>query len=82
MATMREKWTDERLDDLNHKVDLGFERVDSRFDSIEARFEARFDRLEFRLDSMQRTMLQGVIALSGAILAGFAAMIVLVSTQL
>ena len=27
MQTMREKWTDERLDDLNAKVDRGFERV-------------------------------------------------------
>ncbi len=26
ITTMREKWTDERLDDLNHRVDLGFER--------------------------------------------------------
>jgi hypothetical protein len=31
---------------------------------------------------MQRTMQQGVIALSGAMLAGFAAMIALVATQL
>ena len=27
MASMRESWTDERLDDLNGKVDRGFERT-------------------------------------------------------
>ena len=26
MQVMRESWTDERLDDLNGKVDRGFER--------------------------------------------------------
>jgi hypothetical protein len=32
MAVMvREKWTDEWLDDLNKKVDDGFRRVDERF---------------------------------------------------
>ena len=71
MTTMREKWTDERLDDLNHRVDLGFDRVDRRFDNV----DTRFDRIEVRLDAMQRTMLQGVIALTAAILA-------LVATQL
>jgi len=29
MESMRESWTDERLDDLNHKVDAGFDRVDA-----------------------------------------------------
>ena len=89
MATMREKWTDERLDDLNHKVDLGFERIDKRFDSFEARVESRFghvdgrfDRLESRLESMQRTIVQAVITLTGGMLAGFAAIIALVATQL
>ena len=75
---MREKWTDERLDDLNHRVDLGFERLDRRFDSV----DGRFDRLESRFDSMQRTMLHGFIAISAAMLAGFAGMIALIATQL
>ena len=90
---MREKWTDERLDDLNHKVDVGFDRIDKRFESFEARVEtrfgqvdSRFDRLESRLDlrfdSMQRTMVRGVIALTGGMLAGFAAIIALIATQL
>jgi hypothetical protein len=40
MSAMREKWTDERLDDLNHRVGLGFERVDRRFDSVDKRFDS------------------------------------------
>lgn len=40
----RESWTDERLDDLNAKVDVGFDKVDQRFDKV----DQRFDRLEAR----------------------------------
>jgi hypothetical protein len=53
-ATMRDRWTDERLDDLNAKVDDGFRRMDERFTGIDG-----------RLDGMQRTMTQGFIAMFG-----------------
>jgi hypothetical protein len=41
MESMRESWTDERLDDLNAKVDRGFERlsVDLRLQRVETRTE-------------------------------------------
>jgi hypothetical protein len=35
METVREKWTDERLDDLNDRVTDGFRRVDERFIHLE-----------------------------------------------
>jgi hypothetical protein len=35
MQGVREKWTDERLDDLNKKVDDGFRRTDERFIHLE-----------------------------------------------
>jgi hypothetical protein len=28
MEAVRKRWTDERLDDLNHRVDEGFRRVE------------------------------------------------------
>jgi hypothetical protein len=40
MMNPREKWTDDRLDDLNTKVDQGFARMDARFEHLEGRFDA------------------------------------------
>ncbi len=63
MEAVREKWTDERLDDLNAKVDRGFERIDAdlRAFRVEARTEfvalrgemkAGFDRVDERFERM------------------------------
>ena len=66
MMSPRERWTDERLDDLSVKVDQGFadlktemregfERVDKRFEQVDKRFERvdkRFERIEGRLDKL------------------------------
>jgi len=59
-VAMRDRWTDERLDDLKDSVDAGFRRVDERFESVDKRFDKvderfnkideRFDRLEEKLD--------------------------------
>lgn len=47
VSVARESWTDERLDDLNKKVDQGFTRLDADMRELNARF-----------DSLQRTLLQ------------------------
>ncbi len=92
----RMTWTDDRLQDRFDSIDKRFDQVDKRFDQVDKRFEQvdkRFDGVEQevremrsemnqRLDGLQRTLVQGAIALSGAFVAGFAAMIVLISTQL
>jgi len=50
MESMRESWTDERLDDLSHRVDEGFRRVDA--DIRELRSEtAAFHRMILQLGS-------------------------------
>jgi predicted transcriptional regulator len=88
--------SDRRFDTLERRMDSGFnrveerfQRVDERFDKIDERFERmeeRFDRLGERIverfEAMQRTMLHGVLVLSGAFMAGFAALVGLVATQL
>ena len=41
MEAMRQSWSDDRLDDLNKRVDEGFARVDERFAQMEARMDAQ-----------------------------------------
>jgi hypothetical protein len=60
MQTMRESWTDERLDDLSQRVDLGFSRVDA--DIRELRGDVK---------GLQRMMIQGFITLSAVMVTGF-----------
>lgn len=75
METMRESWTDERLDDFRAETAR-------RFDGMERRMEGGFNRIDQNLRSLQRAMIYGVIALSGSFIAGFAALIGLIATQL
>ncbi len=81
---MRKSWTDERLDDFRVDVDRRFDDVDKRFDKVDKRFDKvdrELTRVNDRLDDLYRAVFYGVIALTSAMLAGFAGMITLVATQ-
>jgi tetrahydromethanopterin S-methyltransferase subunit G len=62
MEAMRSTaWTDDRLDDLNHKVDRldqrmdgRFNAVDVRFDSIESRMDKRFGLMDARFNAVDK----------------------------
>ena len=83
MEPVRDAWTDERLDDLNRRVDTGFgelrgemaglrgEMSELRREMNELRRESneRFESLEMRLDSVQRTMVYGFVSMSAAMIA-------------
>ncbi len=78
----REQWTDERLDDLNKKVDDGFARLDkdirelrtdmnSRFNGLGEPvqgLESRFEGLESRFDGLNRTLIGGFFVLIAAVI--------------
>ncbi len=70
MEAMAQEWTDGRLDELSQKVDRGFERVD-----------ADIRELRVEIATVQRTMVQGFIALTAAMLAGFGGLAALIATQ-
>ncbi len=93
MQSMREAWTDERLDDLNHRLDDGFRRIDgdlralrietkTELTSLRGEMNDRFDRIDDRFEALQRTMVHAAVGMSAAFIAGFAALIGLVATQL
>lgn len=81
MAVMmpREKWTDERLDDLNKKVDGGFAGLRAEIADTKAEMRAGFARVDgeikelrhemnARFESMNRNMVAGFIAIAAAII--------------
>ncbi len=75
----------EQVDQRFEQVDQRFEQVDKRFEQVDRRFEkvetdirdlrvemkTGFTALDGRLDSLQRVMIQAIIALTAAILTGF-----------
>ena len=72
METVRESWTDARLDDMKQGMEAGFKRVDEDIRGLRSEMNQRFDALN-------RTLLQisgGVIA---TLIAGFMG---LIATQL
>lgn len=89
MQTMRESWTDERLDEFGKRMDERFDRVDERIKDLDVRvkqgfvqadkrFEVvdkRLDRLADGIESVQRALIFGAIAMSSAVIAGFAALV-------
>jgi hypothetical protein len=90
--TMRESWTDERLDDFAKHVDWRFDKferdVDRRFNKFEQDVDRRFNKVDVelhrindRLDKLD-LMAQGFIAMTSAILVGFGGMAGLIATQL
>jgi predicted nuclease with TOPRIM domain len=84
MMSPRERWTDERIDDLNAKVDRGFAelksemkegfaKVDKRFEQVDKRFERiedRLDKLTDRFESLNRTLWGGAFVIAAALLSG------------
>ncbi|HEX6455544.1 MAG TPA: hypothetical protein VF009_03380 [Solirubrobacterales bacterium] len=73
---MRDKWTDERLDDLNERVGKGFDRLDS--DIHEARSEVAGVRGEMnrRFEATHRLIIQVGAGLFGTMVIGFLSLVV------
>ena len=78
MQSVRESWTDERLDDL--KGEVGLLREDLR--SFRVEMNSRFEAVDGRLDGIQRSMVQLTVAMTASILTGFAGMCALIATQI
>jgi hypothetical protein len=75
----REKWTDERLDDLNKKVDDGFADTKAVIAETKAEMREGFARVDGeirelrremneRFEAVNRNMFAGVIAVLAAII--------------
>jgi hypothetical protein len=82
MQTMRESWTDARLDDLNGRVSEGFQRLDVRIDRANGEVRELRTEMNARFDAVQRTTVQTTVALAVGMLAGFGGLAGLIAAQL
>ena len=82
MHVMRESWTDERLDDLNSRVDRGFDRVDADIRALRSEMKDGFERVDERFESLHRLLLQFCWLMIATLLGLVVPLIGLVATKL
>jgi tetrahydromethanopterin S-methyltransferase subunit G len=70
-VTMRENWTDERLDDLNAKVDQGFAETKLEMREGFARVDKDIGELRVDLKDLHGEMNERFDALNGRLIGGF-----------
>jgi tetrahydromethanopterin S-methyltransferase subunit G len=78
MMNPREKWTDERLDDLNAKVDRGFADLKTEMKEGFEQVDKRFEQVDKRLERLE----DGLFALNRTLWGGGFVMIAVIATQL
>ncbi len=69
MAVMeREAWTDHRFDELDKKVDKGFERVDGDIRELRGDIKDLVREMNARFDSQNRMLIGGFFVLIAALI--------------
>lgn len=74
MESVREAWTDARLEDLNHRVDDGFKEMRTEFRAVRSEMSTQFA-------AQQRMMIQLFGGMFATMLVGFLGTIAAVITQ-
>lgn len=78
---MREKWTDERLDDLTHRVDEGFNRTEREFQAVRMEMRTEFAAVRGEMAATNRTFMQVGAGLIATMVVGFGGVIATILTQ-
>jgi uncharacterized coiled-coil DUF342 family protein len=72
MAVMaREAWTDERLDDLNKKVDEGFTEIRTEFRAVRRELRVEMGEVRSEIAALNNTIHQFMFAMVGTVFLGF-----------
>jgi hypothetical protein len=79
MEAVRDAWTDERLDDLNHRVDvlgqrmdLGFAEVRQEFRAVRTEMATEFGAVRAEMAAANRTLAQVGVGMFATTIIGFA----------
>jgi hypothetical protein len=69
MEAVREKWTDERLDDMSNRMDKGFDRLDKDMREVRSEMNSRFE-------ATHRLIIQVGGGLFGTMVIGFLSLVI------
>lgn len=72
MEAVRDKWTDERLDDLSARMDKGFDRLDKDMREVRSELVGMNERFE----ATHRLIIQVGAGLFGTMVIGFLSLVV------
>lgn len=82
MAVMaREVWTDERLDDLNRRLDEGFRETREEFRAIRGEMKSEFQAVRGEISALHRATFQLFVGMMVTMALGFGGMVVTIFTQ-
>lgn len=76
MEAVRDKWTDERLDDLNDRVGKGFDRLDNDIREVRSEVAGVRGEMNSRFEATHRLIIQVGAGLFGTMVIGFLSLVV------
>lgn len=82
MEAVRDVWTDERLDNLNHRVGEGFTEMREEFRALRLEMHTEFGAVRSEMAAMNRTTMQTILGGFAVMFVGFAGTIATILTQL
>jgi cystathionine beta-lyase family protein involved in aluminum resistance len=59
MSSQVNSWNDDRLDELNRRVDNGFKSVDKHFEQVEQEMKEGFARVDKRFEKIEQETTEG-----------------------
>lgn len=81
MNAVRDQWTDERLDDLNHRVDEGFNRNEREFQAVRLEMQTEFQAVRADLGGQIAAVQRSVVVMTATMFIGFVTAIATILTQ-
>jgi hypothetical protein len=76
MEAVREKWTDERLDDMNERMGKGFDRLDKDIREVRSEVAGIRGEMNSRFEATHRLIIQVGAGLFGTMVIGFLSLVV------
>lgn len=76
MEAVRDKWTDERLDDLNDRVGKGFDCLDNDIREVRSEVAGVRGEMNRRFEATHRLIIQVGAGLFGTMVIGFLSLVV------